>query len=128
MKHTSGLTVAEVIVAMALLAIVGVAMLSMLPMMTNNTQASTVDTIQSQRVIAVFEDIALAWSNPGAWNNNTVASGQSVDALVQARLGDECQVNITTPSPERKRVVITCEGGENLPVRRFRAEFGDPNA
>ena len=128
MKHSNGLSLVEVLVAITLLVILGAAMLSMLPMMTINTQASTLDTTQSQRAISIFEDIAFAWSNPGAWNNNIVKGGQSVTDLVQARLGSSCTVDITEPSPERKRVVITCTQQGNLPARTLRAEYGNPNA
>ena len=128
MKNSQGLTIIEVIVAMTLLAILGAALISMLPMLTSNTRAATLDTTQSQRAIAVFEDIAHAWTNSGAWNNETVKGGQTVTALVQARLGTACDATISTPTAERKRVIITCEQDGNLPARTLRAEFGDPGA
>ena len=126
-KRVSGLTLIEVIIGMLLLAVLAAVLLSFLPRLTQNTQASSVDTGQSQTAIAVFEEIAAAWTNVGAWQTSSVG-GQTVTQLVSDRLGDACSVDVSTIDTTRKRVTITCAATDNLPERSLRAEFGDPGA
>lgn len=125
--NARGLTLVEVLVAIAILAIVSTAVMSFLPMLTRNTQASTLDTIQSQQVMSIFERTASSWSNEGAWKDELV-DGAAVADVVNAELGPDCGVVASTPTPERKRLVITCTRDGGLPALILRAEFGDPNA
>ena len=125
MTGAKGLTLVEVIVAMALLAILGGALVGVLPTLSRNTQASSVDTVQSQQVLSLFERIGSAWTNQAAWGNERV-DGVDLDDFVFGVTGDACTVAVTTPTPERKRVVITCDERAGLPERSLRAEFGDP--
>ena len=135
MKRTEGFTLIEAIVAMTLLAVVGVALTAMLPLITRNTQAATIDTSESQKAISIFEQIARDWSNPGAWSNGIVympdSSTLTVADYVQlemATIGRSCTGTITAPSSERRRVTISCPPTDSLPERIIKAEFGDPNA
>ncbi len=135
MKRSDGFTLIEAIVAMTLLAIVGVSLTAMLPMITRNTQAATIDTSESQKAISIFEQIARDWSNPGAWSSGIVylpdSSTLPVADYVQlemASIGRACTGSVTAPSPERRRVTISCPATNTLPQRDIKAEFGDPNA
>jgi prepilin-type N-terminal cleavage/methylation domain-containing protein len=133
MMKSAGLTIIEVIVAMALLAILCAALVGVLPSLSRNTRASTVDTVQSQAVYSTFEAVASAWTNPTAFTNETVDVGGSavpVATFVSGRTGGECTA-VVTPQPSatamtRKRLVITCAGDGILQSRLLRAEYGDP--
>ena len=133
MKSTRGLTLVEVLVAIALLGILGAAIVSFLPMLTQNTQAATVDTSQTHRVIAVFEKLAHDWSNKAAWDSQVVYDehGYQVDATDYIRdelelAGVSCNASLEDVSVERRRVIISCDAESGLPERVFRAEFGNP--
>lgn len=136
MKWAQGLSIVEVLVAMAILAILGASLVGVLPLLTANTRASTVDTNQSQIIYEVFERIASDWSNITAWTDElvTVADGAGgtiavdVVAHVDAVSGSACSATVTEVEVGvRKRVVITCVPAGNLPARELRAEFGNPN-
>lgn len=136
MKQREGLTLIEVIVAMLLLAVLGLGMVSFMPMLTRNTQVSSNETVRSQTAIAIFEHIAHDWTNPGSWKNGAVyteageASVEDFVASEMAGLGMNCHAETSYPSPEqeRKRIIILCPSEGNLPEWEMRAEFGDPGA
>lgn len=134
MSSKSGLTVVEVIIAMALLALLAAAMVSFLPMLTRTTTAAGLDTAQSQRAISVFEHIARDWSNEMPWRGQFVyvnGAEVSIEAFVaqeMAAVGLSCGVDVISPSAVIQRVTITCDGGEGLPANTLRAEYGDPGA
>jgi len=124
------LTVVEVIVAMAVLAILGAALVGVLPLLSRNTRAATVDATESQRMFEVFERVALDWSNSAAWTNEWVlvpGGDQSLADFVSATL-EGCVVGVDTllVGGVRKRVVLSCPAQGNLPARELRAEFGAP--
>lgn len=125
MRSVNGMSLVEVIVAMAILAILGAALVGVLPSLSRNTRAASVDTVESQQVLSVFERIGSAWTNQTAWLNEQV-DGQDLGGFVDAATASACSAVVTAPSPERKRVVITCDEGNGLPERSLRAEFGDP--
>lgn len=133
MKTQQGLTLVEVIVAIALLGILGTAIVSFLPMLTQNTQAATLDTSQTHRVISVFEKLAHDWSNKAAWDSQVVydEDGFPVPAgdYIREELekaGITCGASLVEVSVERRRVVVTCDPESGLPERLLRAEFGNP--
>lgn len=135
MRTERGLTLIEVLVAMVLLAILGIAIVAFMPMITRNTMAASTDTSESQRAIAIFEHITRDWSNPGAWSKGEIylADGttQTVEAYVadqMSEIGRTCTGEVTIPSPERRRVTIVCPASGSLPERIIKAEFGDPSA
>lgn len=136
MNQAKGLTIIEVLVAMAMLAILGASLVGVLPLLSANTRASTIDTNQSQLVYEVFERIASDWSNITAWTDElvTVSDGAGgttaigVAAHVAAITGNACSATITEVEVGvRKRVVISCGAAGNLPARELRAEYGNPN-
>lgn len=135
MKRSDGLTLIEVIVAMGLLVVLGIALISFLPMLTRNTQGASFDTTESQRAVSIFEQVTRDWSNPGAWSTGQIylpnGDQQSVEAFVADQMnaiGRACTGEVTQPSPERRRVTIICPATDSLPERIIKAEFGDPSA
>lgn len=126
MKKSAGLSLVEVLVAIAILAILGVSLVSLLPGLSRNTRASSVDTVQIQRIQSVFERIAVDWTNQTQYLGDRLSDGTLVVDFVAAQVGGGCTAAITQPSAERKRVVVSCPQGDGLPLRTLRAEFGDP--
>lgn len=133
MKAKEGLTLVEVLVAIALLGILGAAIVSFLPMLTQNTQAATIDTSQTHRVIAIFEKLAHDWSNKAAWDSQVIydQNGFPVGAADYIRdelelAGISCNASLEEVSVERRRVIIECNAESGLPERLLRAEFGNP--
>jgi prepilin-type N-terminal cleavage/methylation domain-containing protein len=129
MHGRSGLSIIEVIVAMAVLAIVSAALVGVLPLLSRGTQAATVDSTQSQRMYSVFEQVASDWSNVNAWDSERVVlpvEGElAVTTYVTNQLGTGCAATVTeVEAGVRKRLVITCQESNGLPVREMRAEYG----
>jgi prepilin-type N-terminal cleavage/methylation domain-containing protein len=126
MTKRLGLTLVEVLVAIAILAVLGVALVSVLPGLSRNTRASTVDSIQLQQILTVFERISSDWTNQTAYVAERLNTGESVADFTVAETGGACTAAVTQPTAERKRVTITCEQADGLPARTLRAEFGEP--
>lgn len=127
-----GLSLVEVIVAMAVLAILGAALVGVLPLLSQNTRASTIDAGESQRMYEVFERVSLDWTNSSAWTNEQIIrvdaeTGQSLEDFVDEVLpGCTVTVNTIVEGGPRKRVLLSCPEQGNLPMRELRAEFGAP--
>lgn len=134
MTSRNGLTLIEVLVALAMLAIIGVSMMVFMPSITRTTKSAYFDTSQAQAAISVFERISRDWSNTLPWTESVIlANGISIDldsyvSAEMAKVGLSCGVEVQSPSPVTKRVVISCSPGNDLPEITLRAEYGSPGA
>lgn len=134
MRVRSGVTLIEVLVALAILAVIGVSIVMFMPSITRTTQTASLDTRQAQAAISVFERIGRDWSNTLPWTDSVILdNGTSVDlssfvASEMSVVGLDCSVAVESPSAVTKRVVITCEAGNGLPEISLRAEYGSPGA
>ena len=124
-----GLTLVEVVVAMALLAILAASLVALLPQLSRNTRAATEDTTLSNAVYGVFERLGSDWSNVSPWSAESVFVGEvlvPIDDFVDAETGGECVVDWQpTQGGVLRRVTITCVG-EAGPGLVLRAEYGTP--
>lgn len=124
-----GLTIVEVVVAMALLAILGASLVALLPQLSRNTRAATEDTTLSNVVYGVFERLGSDWSNVSPWSAESVFVGETLVPLadfVDAETGGACDVDVQpTQGGILRRVTITCAGDVG-PAVVLRAEYGTP--
>ena len=124
-----GLTLVEVIVAMALLAIVGASLVAILPQLSRNTRAATEDTTLSNVVYGIFDRIGSDWSNVAGWSAQEVSVGGTpvaVATFVANETGGACEIDTQpTQGGALRRVIITC-AGEGGPGLVLRAEYGTP--
>ena len=128
-RDRRGLTVVEVIVAMALLAIVGASLVAILPQLSRNTRAATEDTTLSNVVYGIFDRIGSDWSNNAGWSSESVVVGTDpvpIATFVANETGNACAVDTQpTQGGVLRRVIITC-AVDSGPALVLRAEFGTP--
>ncbi|MFI4915686.1 MAG: prepilin-type N-terminal cleavage/methylation domain-containing protein [Phycisphaerales bacterium JB060] len=134
LKH--GLTLVEVLVAIAILGIGAAALIAFLPFVTRVSNDTSVDLTQTQEVVSILETIDAAWDLPS--NYSFQSGGANVGAVevngakvsvpdfVSTRTGGECSATIVEVDAIRKRVIISCAATGDLPQRVLRREYGDP--
>lgn len=122
----SGLTLIEVLVALAILGIVAASIFAGFASIVQLNRASTTEVDFSRVVRSTMERIRLDWSLPNVWVAETVA-GVDVDTFVRDRSGDRCTAVVVPDSAgsEVKIVRITCES-ETVAQQVFELEFGRP--
>lgn len=131
MKKSSGFTLVEMLVAIALLAIIGAALVTFLPTIVTLNRNSTGEqeiTVDAKRF---FESVRQAWQDGGHFEAGTIPienedGTEETVALEGYAVSDACTVSVMDPdagSPGiRKRVTLTCDGVSTP----FIAEFGNP--
>lgn len=134
MKSEGGLTLIEVLIALTLLAVIGVSMVVFMPSITSSTRTASFDSRQAQTAISMFERISRDWSNTLPWTDTVILDNgttRALDAFVSAEMagvGLDCDVRVESPSAVTKRVVLTCSAGDDGTPFTLRAEYGSPGA
>ena len=128
---TKGLTIIEVMVALAILAIVSVAIVGSFFALRTLNQDSSTEVDYSRAVRSAMERIRLEWRDPDLFDRMVIATVDdlTVNEFVQSRLDENCSAEVFNDSvvPDDVRMVrITCatQGGVNEQV--YEAEFGRP--
>ena len=132
-RSRDGLTVIEVLVALALLGIVATAIIGSFSLVARLNRDASIDVDYSRVVRSTMERVGVVWQNTDRWEDGGAfldEEATTVNDFVQA-LSDECQAEVLAPldgSPVVRVVRITCSGasGTNLSPQVFEMEFGSP--
>ena len=128
-----GLTVIEVLVAIALLAIVSAGILASLSLTNRLNRDASEDVDYSRVVRSAMERIAVVWDDPARWDDEFTDTAE-VNTFVQS-LSTDCSARLVDPVDDVEaglvvRVLeITCGGpgtSSGLAAQAFQQEFGAP--
>jgi len=117
-----GLTIVEVLIAVAILAVLAVATLTAIPTFLRLNQATTEDQAVTAHARTFMETLRSQWRDPAAF-------AAEVLPVVPAPVGYRCEAAVSDPDPGapgiRKRVTLTCTraAGEDY---SFIVELGRP--
>jgi prepilin-type N-terminal cleavage/methylation domain-containing protein len=129
----TGLTVIEVLVALALLSVVATAIIGSFSLVARLNRDASVDVDYSRVVRSVMERVGVVWQNTDRWEDGNAFIDDeetTVNDFVQA-LSEDCTAEVLPPvdgSAVVRVVRITCSGasGSNLAPQVFEMEFGSP--
>ena len=116
MKSCRGFTLIEMLVAIALLSIIGMALISFLPTIVTLNRNSTQDQEITVAAKQFFEEVRRDWATPTTFEAGTIPNPP-----------EGCSASIQDPDSGapgiRKRVTLACDDGASS----FVAEFGRPS-
>ena len=102
-----GLSLIEVLVALAMLAIISSATIAFLPMIVGMNREANNDQDMTVRSKTFFEGLAGAATAPSDWTLNVYTSGATV-AGADVTVPDECSAGLTSPTAGIVTVVLSC--------------------
>lgn len=137
MKKSSGFTLVEMLVAIALLAIIGAALVTFLPTIVTLNRTATVDQGTTVFAKRFFENVRRSWQVSGNFDSGTIIV-KNADGTEQTLVLSGTETNVASSTgctavaadpdsgvytpPVRKRVALACQNGTST----FVAEFGRP--
>ena len=128
----TGLTLIEVLVALALLGIISAAIIASFSLVARLNRDASIDVDYSRVVRSVMERVKIVWLNTDRWEagDGFIDDEQTtVDGFVRSLNGD-CGANLLDPLDDSQvvRVLrITCGGGDAAAREQvFDLEFGKP--
>jgi len=121
-----GITIIEVLVSLAILAIVAAAIFALFTGIVRLNRDASTEVDFSRVVRSSLERIRLDWSLPNLWVNETVA-GVSVDAFVSGGSDNACRATVLADAAgaDVKVVRVTCSG-DSIAPQVYEMEFGRP--
>jgi len=126
-RRESGLTVIEILVALALLAVVSTAIVGLFSMLSRTVRVSSEDVDMSRVVRTVGDAILDDWRIPAEWIGATVG-GYTLSEFVTTETGGRCTGGWATPDIEDVRVVtINCGAADSPSRQTYVFEVGSPN-
>lgn len=125
-RRQSGLTVIEILVALALLGIVAAALVGSFSLLTSVNRDSSTDVDLSRVVRSVSEKIVDDWEDFTNYDDELV-SGFTLNEYMVEATGSRCTAATSKPDVDTvKLVTISCAGSGNLDDQTYYVEVGDP--
>lgn len=126
-----GLSLIEVLVALALLSIIATAIIATFSVTARINRDASIDVDYSRVVRSAMERVAVYFSDPVNWVDSEVNSEAALDTWVRA-LDEDCSAVVADPADATYRDVvlvvrIACGTGDGgLPLQVFEQEFPRP--
>lgn len=127
--RATGLTLVEVLVALALLGVMSAAIVGTFSLTATLNREAATDVDDARTVRSATERIRLEWTDPELYESMTIGTtdGLTVDQYVREQLGGDCSAEVLQDPivPDAVRIVrITCREGDA--ARTYDLEFGRP--
>ena len=118
-----GLTIIEVLIAVAILAVLAVATLTAIPTFFRLNQVTTEDQAVTAHARTFMETLRSQWSDPAAFAAELLP-------VLPAPVGYGCEATVSDPDPGapgiRKRVTLACTRSAGEGAYSFIVELGRP--
>ena len=131
MKRRTGFSIIEVLVALALLAIIGAAIIASFSLTTRLNRDASIDVDYSRVVRSVMERVKVVWSDPNRWGS-PATEAEDINVYMQ-RFGSDCEaevilaVDAAAVGDDVRVLELRCGvGGAGTPAQVFQMEFGSP--
>lgn len=127
-REAMGLTIVEVLVAMAMLAVLAAAIVAGFSSIVQINRTASEDVDYSRVIRTLTEEVRVAWTDPQKWDVGVTLAEltEGVNASAQ-ELSPDCTAAVTEPFDE-SAVLESVVGGERLAVRVLEVVCGREGA